>query len=202
MLKPIIGGYSMPQISWRKLSRVALNPQNLWMFSPLKISAIQYIAVLITLHTRKQSKHIWSFVAGHDEVVAGSCTCPCNAGHSLEGIMIDAAIGQDYFCDTGSETGTLHHRFYHNDPLWDGAGCGACYSFNSPPWFCHKRPLMILSYRYWCVAMIQSTMRTHPLKLWKFMYNNKIELIIVVWMSSISKTCKYMYTVVCYCMNV
>ena len=88
-----------------------------------------------TLHSQTIQAH-WSFVAGHDEVVSGSRTYPCNAGHSLEGLTIDAAIGQDHFCDTGSETGALHHRFYHDDPLWDGVGCGprsACCSFNSPP---------------------------------------------------------------------
>ena len=90
----------------------------------------------VALYTHKQSKYTWSFVAGRDEVVAGSRMCPCNAGHSLEGVTIDAAIGQDYFCDTGSETGAFHHRFYHDDPLWDGAGCGPRSSFNNPPWFC------------------------------------------------------------------
>ena len=97
----------------------------------------------ITLYTHKQSKHIWSFVAGRDEVVEGSRTCPCNAGHSLEGITINATIGQDYFCDTGSENGALHRVFYSDDPLWDGAGCGprsACCSFNNPPWFCKQLP--------------------------------------------------------------
>ena len=36
-LKSIIGVYGMPQISWRKLSQVTLNPRNSWMFSPSKV---------------------------------------------------------------------------------------------------------------------------------------------------------------------
>ena len=51
-------------------------------------------------------------------------------------------IGNDYFCDTGSETdgGT---DFYGDDPLWDGQGCGPnneCCTFNNPPWFCKQLP--------------------------------------------------------------
>ena len=34
-------------------------------------------------------------------------------------------------------------RFYSEDPLWDGAGCGpqsTCCSFNNPPWFYKQLP--------------------------------------------------------------
>ena len=34
----------MPQILWRKLSRMALEPRNLRKFSPSKFSAIRYLA--------------------------------------------------------------------------------------------------------------------------------------------------------------
>ena len=32
-----------------------------------------------------------------------------------------------------------NNKFYMDDPLWDGEGCGGsstCCSFNNPPWFC------------------------------------------------------------------
>ncbi len=51
-------------------------------------------------------------------------------------------MGNDYFCDTGSE-GQIESIFYGDDPLWDGAGCGplnTCCSFNNPPWFYKELP--------------------------------------------------------------
>ena len=96
-----------------------------------------WLADGIGLYTSGQSQHIWTFAAGRDEATNGEYICPCNVGHS--GITISAIIGQDYFCDTGSES----QVFYSGDPLWDGAGCGprsACCSFNNPPWFCKQLP--------------------------------------------------------------
>ena len=52
-------------------------------------------------------------------------------------------VGNDYFCDTGVDTGLSREAFYSDDPLWDGAGCGpqsTCCSFNSPPWFYKQLP--------------------------------------------------------------
>ena len=52
-------------------------------------------------------------------------------------------IGNDYFCETGSRQHFLFQTFYHEDPLWDGEGCGpnsSCCTFNSPPWFCKHLP--------------------------------------------------------------
>ena len=56
----------------------------------------------ITLYTHRQSRHIWSFAVGLDETSSGRNVCPCNV--SFSAATINAAIGQDYFCDTGSET--------------------------------------------------------------------------------------------------
>ena len=52
-------------------------------------------------------------------------------------------VGEDYFCDTGSESRYQNGNFYSDDPLWDGAGCGplnACCSFNNSPWFYKELP--------------------------------------------------------------
>ena len=95
----------------------------------------------ISLYTHRQSQHIWSFVVGLDEVSTNANVCPCNSGSS--GVTIAAAIGQDYFCDTGSESAAQNQVFHSGDPLWDGAGCGprsTCCSFNNPPWFCKQLP--------------------------------------------------------------
>ena len=51
MPKPIIGGYSTPKFSWRKLLRVALKPRNLWMFSPLKVSHYMEHTRALRAHT-------------------------------------------------------------------------------------------------------------------------------------------------------
>ena len=35
------------------------------------------------------------------------------------------------------------YKYYSDDPLWDGKGCGptsTCCSFNNPPWFCKQLP--------------------------------------------------------------
>ena len=103
-----------------------------------------WLADGITLYTHNQSQHIWSFAAGNDESSStpGHFICPCNAGFSGS---IHATVGQDYFCDTGSESPAQYHKlvFYSEDPLWDGEGCGprsTCCSFNNPPWFCKQLP--------------------------------------------------------------
>ena len=52
-------------------------------------------------------------------------------------------VGNDYFCDTGSNDTRDQARFYSEDPLWDGVGCGpqsTCCSFNNPPWFYKQLP--------------------------------------------------------------
>ena len=53
-----------------------------------------------------------------------------------------AFVGNDYFCDTGSER-LWYPGLDSDDPLWDGAGCGAnntCCSLNNPPWFLKQFP--------------------------------------------------------------
>ena len=94
----------------------------------------------ITLYTHNQSQHIWSFAVGRDESSSGDIVCPCNTGFSGS---IHATVGQDYFCDTGSESAAQTGVFHSVDPLWDGKGCGprsTCCSFNNPPWFCKQLP--------------------------------------------------------------
>ena len=74
-------------------------------------------------------QHIWSFAGGLDEdsSVQPYYSCPCVTG-STNGNEIPSFVGQNYFCETGS----------NSDPLWDGQDCGStssCCTFNSPPWF-------------------------------------------------------------------
>ena len=86
-------------------------------------------------------KHIWTFAAALDEVGhwghwKAYCNCT-NPDYPSSSSQPPDFVGTDYFCDTGSHC-RWSFRLYPDDPLWDGAGCGAestCCSFNSPPWF-------------------------------------------------------------------
>ena len=89
-------------------------------------------------------QHIWTFAAASDEVgTSRSSNCPCtNTNQSAQATPPLAFVGNDYFCDTGSEE-RRQIIFYGDDPLWDGAGCGplnTCCSFNTPPWFYKQLP--------------------------------------------------------------
>ena len=89
-------------------------------------------------------QHIWTFVAAQNEVGSSpSSNCPCtNTNRAAQATPSPAFVGNNYFCDTGSEE--RHQKiFYGDDPLWDGAGCGplnTCCSFNTPPWFYKQLP--------------------------------------------------------------
>ena len=97
----------------------------------------QYVDGISLTHGLNPRKHIWTFAAALDEVSSSSqYICPC-INNNTESSPIPPYVGSDYFCDTGSEN-TWEYRFYPDDPLWDGQGCGrsnTCCSFNNPPWF-------------------------------------------------------------------
>ena len=85
--------------------------------------------------------HIWSFIASHGENLNDCRGCPCY--NDFTGTRVHF-IGNNFFCDSGTEMWTVPaknegFRFYPDDPLWDGQGCGSnneCCTFNNPPWFC------------------------------------------------------------------
>ena len=97
-----------------------------------------YVDGISLTHGQCPRKHIWTFVAAlHEYNSHRDTVCPCTNIRNNPPPAVPSFVGQDYFCDTGSEN---HYQFifYGNDPLWDGAGCGqfsTCCSFNSPPWF-------------------------------------------------------------------
>ena len=82
-------------------------------------------------------QHVWTFIsaATEDRGHSGS-TCYC-ANRNDRGPTPPTFVGQDYFCDTGNRHWTGNY-YFHNSPLWDGAGCGPtneCCTFHNPPWF-------------------------------------------------------------------
>ena len=104
----------------------------------------QYVDGISLTHGRNPRKHIWTFAAALHEVLTSyrQYLCPCTNIHNPLTIPIPPFVGSDYFCDTASE-GQFQFRFYPNDPLWDGQGCGrlnTCCSFNNPPWFMKELP--------------------------------------------------------------
>ena len=98
-----------------------------------------YVDGISLTHGRNPRKHIWTFAAALHEVITGArqSLCPCTNINNPMTIPIPSYVGSDYFCDTASES-RYQYKFYPNDPLWDGRGCGrlnTCCSFNNPPWF-------------------------------------------------------------------
>ena len=92
-------------------------------------------------HSPRQ--HIWTFANAIDETgpIFDIYRCPCSQNDTYTGI-VPPFIGNDYFCDTGSRY-SFEERWYTEDPLWDGEGCGGsstCCEFNNPPWFCRELP--------------------------------------------------------------
>ena len=107
-----------------------------------------YVDGVSLTHGSSPRKHIWTFASARDEVgVFPHTNCPCtNTNQAGSATPPPSYVGSDYFCETAS-TGSAHTSssltFYANDPLWDGAGCGAnstCCTFNNPPWFLKQLP--------------------------------------------------------------
>ena len=56
-------------------------------------------------------QHIWTFAAARDEV---GTNCPCiNINQAAQDIPPPAFVGNDYFCDTGSEE--RHQLIFYGD---------------------------------------------------------------------------------------
>ena len=102
-----------------------------------------YVDGISLTHGRNPRKHIWTFAAALHEInTHRNSLCPCTSNNTLSAVPIPPYVGNDYFCDTASES-RFQYRFYPNDPLWDGQGCdrlNTCCSLNNPPWFMKELP--------------------------------------------------------------
>ena len=103
-----------------------------------------YVDGISITHGHSPRKHIWTFAAALHEVTTPypQALCPCTNIHNQLTIPIPPYVGNDYFCDTASAQ-QFEFKFYPDDPLWDGQGCGrlnTCCSFNRPPWFMKQLP--------------------------------------------------------------
>ena len=99
-----------------------------------------FVDGVILTHGHAPRTHIWSFAVAEDETEYDDEACPCTrTDREYEG-LVPEFIGDDYFCDTGSRSRS-EARFYTEDPLWDGGGCGdgsLCCVWRDPPWFCKR----------------------------------------------------------------
>ena len=101
-----------------------------------------YVDGVSLTHGQSPRQHIWTFAAAHHEISSNDIVCPCTRPDRPYTGIVPPFIDQDYFCETGSRN-RRRARFYSEDPLWDGQGCGGtstCCSFNNPPWFCRQLP--------------------------------------------------------------
>ena len=107
--------------------------------SPQSIDTYYVDGVSLTHGNPRQ--HIWTFAAAYGETSNSDSICPCTNTNTPSTAPPPAFVGNDYFCDTGSNVSSS--TFNDDDPLWDGAGCGplsTCCSFNTPPWFYKQLP--------------------------------------------------------------
>ena len=109
-----------------------------------------YVEGVSITYSRSPRQHIWTFAAGQDETPQNiRDSCPCMNSRSFVAYtgLIPEFIGDDYYCETGSST-SVQNRYYLNDPLWDGEGCGrfsTCCEGERKPWFCKEFPQQISS---------------------------------------------------------
>ena len=94
-----------------------------------------YIDGISLTHGRPR-KHIWSFIGGMYESHSPS-KCPCGTSGAKN---VPSFVGTDYYCESGSSDSYYKNgKFYPNDPLWDGKGCGSvekpCCNRLKQPWF-------------------------------------------------------------------
>ena len=95
-------------------------------------------------------KHIWAYAAGYQKNQTNTAfdadICPC-AYYRYSG-TVPSFIGNDYYCDSGVESGPVGGTFY-TTPLWTGEGCSLpnfCCSYSGMPWFCKTLPVPTTDY--------------------------------------------------------
>ena len=113
-------------------------PINMAVLMPFLEVPIVILMVFTWMVHGTSRQHILTFAAALDEVgsTESGNTCPCVQGSIA---IPPYYVGEDYFCEEGSNHYCEPSTFYGNDPLWDGKGCDSrhstCCLFNTPPWF-------------------------------------------------------------------
>jgi len=91
-----------------------------------------YIDGIYITYSSNPPQYIWTYIGGDDEFGTGLFDCPCNNGSSE---TLPAFVGNDYYCESGSGSGSL----LVEDILWDGQQCNGiestCCTNPNMPWF-------------------------------------------------------------------
>ena len=101
-------------------------------------SEIKTYGVTITYDSNPR-KHIWTYIAAHEDNGLDKRFCPCNNGSYFENYTIPF-VGNDYYCESGFIPEEWDwYPLYRNDPLWDGQHCSrqeaTCCTNPKMPWF-------------------------------------------------------------------
>ena len=90
----------------------------------------------ITYGSTSARKHIWTYAAGALQTTATDCDCPCNNGSEVQPPPF---VGNDYYCESATNTVIGLGILYDQDPLWDRQQCtgieGPCCTNPNMPWF-------------------------------------------------------------------
>ena len=81
-------------------------------------------------------EHVWSYIAGLRSDWASSCPCSINGSN----VTVPSFVGNNYYCESGTNSSFFYNVFYGDDPLWDGQKCPSleapcCTSPKMLPWF-------------------------------------------------------------------
>ena len=98
-----------------------------------------YVDGVSLTHGQSPRQHIWTFANAHDENRSNEYVCPCTRPDLPYTGVVPPFIGQDYFCETGTQQ-VASSIFYSDDPLWNGQGCGSNSTCCQLPWFCKQVP--------------------------------------------------------------
>jgi hypothetical protein len=91
-----------------------------------------YVEGVSFTHSRVPRQHIWSLASN-----IAVCPRANSKSHVAFTGLIPEFIGNNFYCETGSRT-SYSNRYYLEDPLWDGQGCGrysSCCEGEGKPWF-------------------------------------------------------------------
>ena len=96
-------------------------------------------------------EHIWAYATALEKVNVTSSAwistriCPCHPEFNGE---VPPFIGNDYYCDSGVESGSAVAGQFYTTPLWTDEGCAPpdCCSNSGMPWFCKTLPVPTADY--------------------------------------------------------
>ena len=96
----------------------------------------------------KTKEHIWAYANANEKVAGDTLNyiCPCTDPR-YNGV-VPPFIGNDYYCDSAVESGSVIGKFY-TTPLWTGEGCtppNFCCAHSGMPWFCKSLPVPTTDY--------------------------------------------------------